>query len=174
MVDMTALTAIHGSAATADRIKRRRRAETRLKAYGIAAIGLAALALVALLSSVFVKASGALTESYVTLSVDLSSDKVDLSDPGEGNYSGLMKDTMKEVFPYVTSRSDRRELYGLISSGASFELADEIEAAAASLTPESEFSFPFLLSDDADLYFKGFFGELTSEETEGALSISGA
>ncbi|MEM8754440.1 MAG: phosphate ABC transporter permease PstA [Pseudomonadota bacterium] len=61
-----------------------------------------------------------------------------------------------------------------MSSGASFELADEIEAAAASLTPESEFSFPFLLSDDADLYFKGFFGELTSEETEGALSISGA
>ena len=53
MVDMTQLTAIHGSAKTAQRVKNRRRSETRLQIYGIGAILLAALALVALLWSVF-------------------------------------------------------------------------------------------------------------------------
>lgn len=171
MVDMTALTKMHGSAASADRVKRRRWAEVRLKAYGIAAIFLAGLALVTLLSSVFTKAAGALTEHYAVLPVDFGSDKVNQDDPSDGNYSGLMKDTMKEVFPFVTSRRDRRELYGLISSGASFELRDAAVADPSLLGAVS--AKPLLLSDDADLYLKGFFGELTSEVTEGALRIEG-
>ena len=172
MVDMTALTALHGSAASADRVKRRRWAEVRLKAYGIAAIILAALALVTLLSSVFYKAAGALTEHYVTVPVDFASSKISQEDPTDGNYSGLMKDTMKEVFPFVTSRGDRRELYGLISTAASFELQDAAEADRSLLGRTAP--MPLLLSDDADLYLKGFFGELTSEETNGSLTIEGA
>ena len=85
MVDMTALTALHSSAASSRRVQRRRRSEWRLKAYGILAIGLAALVLFALLSSVFMKAAGALTESYATIPVDLSSDKLSQDDPTDGN-----------------------------------------------------------------------------------------
>ncbi|MEM7524951.1 MAG: phosphate ABC transporter permease PstA [Pseudomonadota bacterium] len=171
MVDMTALTALHGSTATADRVKKRRAAETRLKLYGIAAILLAAFALVALLSSTFYKAGGALTEHYAALPVDTGSSKIDLDSPSEGNYSGLMKDTMKEVFPFVTDRKARRELYGLVSSGSPYELRSEIIDNAANV--DGVITFDFLLSDDADLYYKGFFGELTSEDTDGALSMTG-
>ena len=171
MVDMTALTAIHSSPVSAERVRRRRAAETRLKIYGIAAIGLAALALVALLSSVFVKAAGALTESYIAVPVDLESDKMNPDDPSDGNFSGLVKDTMKEVFPFVKSRGDRRELYGLVSSGAPYELQAHVEANPGLIGTVEV--WPLLLSDDADLYLKGFFGELTSEATTGALTVEG-
>lgn len=171
MVDMTALTELHGSTASNARAKARRRSETRLKLYGILAIGLAALALVTLLSSVFTKATGALTEHYVAMPVNFGSDKINQDDPSDGNYSGLMKDTLKEVFPYVTSRKDRRELYGLVSSGASYELNDFAEANPGVLGQIAD--FPFLLSDDADLYFKGFFGELQERPINGTLSMIG-
>jgi len=59
------------------RLKRRRRAEARLRAYGIAAIAIAVLALVALLSSVISKAGGAVTESYLTLPVRLEAKVID-------------------------------------------------------------------------------------------------
>ncbi len=171
MVDMTALTKLHGSPVTAQRVKARRRAETRLQIYGIGAIALAALALVALLSSVFYKAAGALTENYIALPVTLSADEIPANDPGEANFTGITRDAMKEVFPYVTSRGDRRDLYALMSSGASYELQDKVKADPSLIG--STITFPFLMSDDADLYIKGFFGELSSENTVGSLAILG-
>jgi phosphate transport system permease protein len=171
MVDMTALTKLHGSPITAQRVKARRRAETRLKAYGIGAILLAALALVALLSSVFYKAAGALTESYIALPVTLSTEEIPADDPSAANFGGITKDAMKEAFPFVTSRGDRRDLYGIMSSGASYELQSHIKQSPELIG--TTITYPFLLSDDADLYLKGFFGDLTSEETEGILSMAG-
>ena len=97
MVDMTALTALHSSPATARRVRSRRRAEMRLKAYGLIAIALAALALAALLSSVFTKAAGALTESYVTVPVDLASSKMNPDDPAE-NFT-LIEEGLTGLFP---------------------------------------------------------------------------
>lgn len=171
MVDMTALTALHASSAATARAKSRRRSEVRLKMYGILAIGLAALALVTLLSSVFMKAAGALTEHYVALPVDFASDKVNQDDPSDGNYGGLMKDTLKEAFPYAKGRKIRRQLYGLVSSGASFELNDYAVDNPAVIGKSADFNF--LLSDDADLYFKGFFGKLEERAIDGALTITG-
>ena len=170
MVDMTALTALHGSARTAARVRRRRRAEWRLKAYGVLAIGVAALALVALLGSVFTKAGGALTESYVSLPVDFGSSKINQDDPSDGNYTGLMKDTLKEAFPGVKGRSDRRHLYALVSGGSTFELQHFAETNNEVMGQTAPFRF--LLSDDADLYLKGFFGTLTATPGEGGLTIA--
>lgn len=174
MVDMTALTALHGSPATAARVRARRRAEWRLKVYGMMAIGLAALALVALLGSVFSKAGGALTESYVTLEVDFASNKINPDDPADGNYTGLMKDTLKEAFPNVKGRNDKRSLYGIVSGGAAFELREAtVDHYRNGASAEDAGSFRFLLSDDADLYLKGFFGELAKSAGEGQLTIAG-
>ncbi len=171
MVDMTAITALHGSAAASARAKARRRSEARLKAYGIGAILLSALALVILLWSVFGRAAGAVTEHYATLPVNFASEKVDQDVPGEGNFSGLLKDTMKETFPYVKGRKNRRALYGIMSSGAGYELADYAEATPSVLGSVAD--VPLLLSDDADLYYKGFFGTLDDRDVTGQLSISG-
>ena len=105
-----------GESAGAARIRRRRRAEWRLKAYGIIAIGIAGLALVALLSSVLGKAAGALTESYITLDVTLN--EADLDPDGSrdpkvirrADFGGLTKNVLKATFPLVTGRKEKRAL----------------------------------------------------------------
>ncbi|MGB0853708.1 MAG: phosphate ABC transporter permease PstA [Pikeienuella sp.] len=178
MVDMKALTALHSSPRSAARVRARRQAEIRLKFYGIFAIALAALALVTLLSSVFSKAGDALTESYVTLPIDFTSSKINQDDPADGNYTGLMKDSLKDAFPNVKGRGDRRALYGLISAGAAYELQAHTislfqNAASTDATAPSNGSFRFLLSDDADLYLKGFFGELRKSQGQGRLTLTG-
>ncbi len=171
MVTMSDLSAVHGSEASTRRLKRRKRAEIRLRAYGMAAIALAALALVALLWSVVGKAGGALTETYITLPVTLSADEIDATDPGAANYDGLTKDVLKETFPSASGRSARRELYDIVSAGASFELRQRVIADPGLIGQEVEQRF--LASDIADLYFKGDFGRLEASPHRGTLSVLG-
>ncbi len=175
MVDMTALTDMHSGTAATSRIKKRRLAETRLKAYGIIAILLAAGALVALLSSVLTKAVGALTETYVTLPITLDAGELGLdsdADPRDilrADFTGLTKDALKARFPDATGRKTRRELYDLTSSGAAFELAAMVANDPAMLGETIE--YPFLASDVSDLYLKGDYGEIFDKPTNGLLSV---
>jgi phosphate transport system permease protein len=171
MVSMTDLSKVHGTDASRSRLKARKYAEMRLRAYGIIALSLAGLALVALLWSVVGKAAGALTETYITLPVTLSAEEIDASDPGKANYDGITKDVLKEAFPAATGRSERRELYDLLSSGASFELRERVIADPSLIgqTVDQE----LLASDVADLYVKGSFGTLESTPHNGKISVVG-
>lgn len=176
MVDMTALTNMHSGSEASRRIRKRRRAETRLKAYGILAIFLAAAALIALLSSVIFKATAALTESYVTIPVTLEVAEIDpdvTNDPRiirRADFSGLTKDALKARFPDAKGRTTRRELYDLTSSGAAFELAEKV-AADPDLIGET-IDYQFLASDVTDLYLKGDFGEVFDKPTNGKLTVA--
>ncbi|APX90900.1 phosphate ABC transporter, permease protein PstA [Brevirhabdus pacifica] len=168
---------MHGGPEAARRLRGRRRAETRLRIYGQMAIGLAALALVALLWSVVGKASGALTEHYVTLPVTLDAKELGLKEPEptpqqilRSDFNGLTKDTLRVRFPTVKGRSEKRELYDLLSGGASFELAEMVTANPSLLGQTIEFRF--LASDVADLYLKGDYGTLEPMETSGTLTVT--
>jgi len=152
MVSMTKLSAYHGSAESDARLKKRHAAELRLKAYGIIAIVLAGLALVALLWSIVGKASGALTEHYITLPVNLAAAEIDPENIGRADYGGLTKDVLKETFPDVTDRKAKRQLYDVVSSGAGFELREVLLEDPSLLGGTMEFNF--LASDVADLYYK--------------------
>ncbi len=169
MVSMTKLSGYHSSAASNARLKKRHAAEVRLKAYGIIAIALAGLALLALLWSIVGKATGALTEHYITLPVDLEAAEIDPDNIGKANFGGLTKDVLKEQFPMVTNRKSKKLLYDLVSSGAGFELRQDILDDPSLLGKQIEFDF--LASDVADLYFKGTFGRLDGVETSGDLTL---
>lgn len=173
MVDMTDLSALHGSDQAARRLKQRRRAESRLKAYGIAAIALAGAALITLLSSVVLQARLAVTEAYLTPSISLPADMGATTDEiAKVNFDRLVKDQLKSMFPSMGDRRSRRELYGVVSSGASFELRDAVLADPSMVG--STTTFPLLASDDVDLYLKGEFGELRKVQHSGDLSPTGA
>lgn len=176
MVDMNGLSKVHGSAAAAHRMKRRRAAEWRLKAYGIFAIFLAGLALVTLLSSVFLNARLALTEAYIVTEVTLAQDAIDpqqTGDPaviGKASYNRIVRDTFREMFPSVRSRAERRELADLYSNGSIFELRDHV-IQNPQLVGES-ITFDFVASDVTDLYLKGDFGTLEPQTTDAALTLT--
>jgi len=175
MVSMTELSAKHNSPESAARLKKRKAAEWRLKAYGILAITLAGMALVTLMWSVVGKASGAFTESYITLPVTLEAAEVDpdgTDDPsviGRANFGGVVKDALKAAFPFVKSRGDKRVMYDIISGGAAFELRELAMADPSNIGQTMDFRF--LASDIADLYLKGSYGALVEQSADGVLTI---
>ena len=175
MVSMTELSAKHNSPESAARLKKRKAAEWRLKAYGILAITLAGMALVTLMWSVVGKASGAFTESYITLPVTLEAAEVDpdgTDDPsviGRANFGGIVKDSLKAAFPFVKSRGDKRVMYDIISGGAAFELRELAMADPSNIGQTMDFRF--LASDIADLYLKGSYGALVEQSADGVLTI---
>ena len=158
------------------RLRKRRNAETRMKAYGILAIVLSIAALVVLLSSVVFQATSALTETYVVMDVELAEEELDpkgARDPKEilrADFAGLTKSMMRSYFPQVTSRKDKRALNDILSVGAAYELADYVSA-----NPDivgTIINFDFLASDVTDLYLKGSYGRLNERNVSGAVSIT--
>ncbi|WP_417525710.1 phosphate ABC transporter permease PstA [Marinovum sp.] len=158
------------------RLRRRRWAELRLKAYGIAAIGVAGFALVALLSSVVMQASKALTEHYITAEVTLDPEVLGIAPDATGNellradFDGLTTQMLREAFPEASGRTVRRALGNLVSGGAPFELADKITAEPELLG--QTITYDFLASDVTDLYLKDEYGTLNAETVTGTLSVT--
>lgn len=115
-------------------LAKRYAAEKRFRLYGIVAIASSLSFLVILLFSIISKGLPAFTQTFVKLDVELSADTLGVSDASTSaelraaNYGGVIKKTMRDLFPEVTSRGDRRALYELISTGAEYELADKVRA----------------------------------------------
>ena len=115
-------------------LKKRYAAEKRFRAYGVIAI-LASLGfLVILLTSIITKGWPAFTQTFVNLDVELNADTLGINGEASvrelraANYNGLIRQSLKELFPEVTGRSELRDLYELISTGAEYQLADRVIA----------------------------------------------
>ena len=115
-------------------LARRYAAERRFRWYGIFAIAASLSFLVLLLASITIKGLPAFSQSFVNLEVDLSADAlgVALDAPADelrrANYAGVVKAAMRERFPNVDGRSEKKALYGLISTGADYLIAKRVVA----------------------------------------------
>ena len=137
----------------AARLKRRYQAEKRFRAYGMAAIITAGLILVFLLGSIVYSSLPAFSHHHVRLDINLSEDYVSADAPEDGNYLGLVRAALRDHFPQVTGRRDKRALYKILSIGAS----DAVEARVKN-DPRligTQISLYVPLSDDIDLMLKG-------------------
>lgn len=176
MISMTELSKMHRTAASARRLKKRRRAQKSLKIMGVIAIMLSGLALLTLMWSVLGKATGAIRENYVEMSITLDASEIDpngIADPNtirRADFSGLAKDTLKATFPYVSGRTQRRQLYDLISVGAAFELGQMVTEDPSLIGQTIDYRF--LASDIADLYLKGSYGQMIEAPHIGSLSVN--
>ena len=107
-------------------------AEKRFRLYGIVAITASLGFLVILLVSIVSKGWPAFTQTFVKLDVELNADTLGISNTSTSaelraaNYGGLIKKTMRDRFPDVKSRGDKKALYKLISTGAEYELSDRV------------------------------------------------
>jgi phosphate transport system permease protein len=155
------------------RVRRRYLVERIFQGVGLGAIGLALLALLGLLGSVFVQALPVATQGEVLLEVTLDPEAIDPMGDGSpeslasGDYRRPLRAALRERFPDVSSRRDRRALYRLLSVGAEYDLQDRVTAHPEQIG--TTISFSALLSDDADLYLKG---EIDPEAPEGDRKLS--
>jgi phosphate transport system permease protein len=158
-------------------IRRRYRAEARFKAYGLIAIATAAAFLAVLLLDVITKAMPAFTATSLHLDVAIPADFVapeQRSDPvaiRSADYLSLTRQALKSAIPGIQGRGPERTLVRLLSSGAADELRERIVANPKLIGTTVKTSL--LLSDDADLYFKGAGTPIQTRPSRGTATPSG-
>lgn len=157
-------------------VRRRYRAEARFKVYGLLAILTAAAFLAVLLVDVFTKAMPAFTTHSLVLDVAIPNDLVppeQKSDPAairNADYLAVMRQTLRTALPGIQGRGPERTLIRLLSTGAPDDIRERI-AANPSLIGTT-IKAPLLLSDDADLYFKGAGTRITTRPSRGTATPS--
>jgi len=129
-------------------LARRYRAERRFRLYGISAVAVALAFLAVMLAAIGVRGWGAFQQSHVLLEVTFDAGAV-----AENDWQGIVKSALREHFPDVTGRRDKRKLYGLVSSGAGFDLQEMYRNDAGLEGKTLAVWLP--ASDDVDMVMKG-------------------
>lgn len=139
-------------------LARRYRQEKRFQAYGIVSIAIGLMALLILFTDIIGKGHSAFFEHYVQLEVTLDEATLGIDDASDeeqlayANFGGVIKKALRQRFPAVDDRQQQRQLYALVSSGASYNLRDELKADPGLLGGTRQLWL--LADDDVDLYLK--------------------
>lgn len=149
-------------------LRRRYAAQTRFKFYGLAAIGVALLMLAVLFGTIILNGASAFRQTYIQMELTLDAAEIDPEgsrDPevlSRADYEGLVKAALRDMFPEVTKRKEKRELYDLVSSGAAFDLRAKVMADPDLVGRTVTLWVP--ASDDVDMYMKGHIRADVAEE----------
>ena len=139
-------------------LKRRYRAETRFRWYGRAAIAFGLAAVLVLFVDIISKGHGAFKTTHIAVPVHYDLDALGVTNLGDdqqlalADWDSLFKVGLRELLPEASGRSQRRELYRLVSNGAGYDLKDRLQANPR-LTGQREQVW-LLADDDIDTYFK--------------------
>jgi len=155
--------------AVARSLKSRYRAETRFRLYGLGAVSLGLVFLAILFVTIIGQGWSVFRQSYVHLEIFYDPEVLDTDGTrspeslAQGDYNALVKAALRKLFPDVEGRPDLRQLYGLVSSSAGFDLQKRIADGPSKLgTSETLW---LLASDELDLYYKGRIERSESEES---------
>ena len=136
-------------------LAKRYRAERRFKLYGLGAIVISLLCLAILFISIVGNGYKAFQQSYLKLEVYFDPALLDQENLSTADYSGLVKSTLRTLFPEVKGRSEKRELYKLVSPGAAFHLREMVLKDPAIIGKSISVWVP--ADDDVDMLLKGHF-----------------
>lgn len=146
------------------RTKRRNRAETRFRAYGLSAIAVGVLMLAVLIFTIVSKGSGAFQQTFLTLSVELSEAKLDkkgnrdladIKKVSTFGYAPLLKDAFEKLREdgVITSDIKAKKMVGLLSKGAVAQMRDAVILDTSLIG--NTVTFEFLAASRVDGYLKG-------------------
>ncbi len=133
--------------------------ERRFKRMGLGAIIISLMFLVLLFGSIISNGYGAFWQTYVQLEIHFEPE--DLDPQGSRNpevlsaadYGGLVKSTLRDMFPKVKKRKEKRKLYDLVSSGAAFQLREMVMSNPDLIGSTVQLWVP--ADDDVDMLIKG-------------------
>ncbi len=133
--------------------------EKRLKFYGLASITISFVFLFILLANITYNGFPAFQQTYINLDIELDTSVLGLKDRPtkeelfNANYSKIISNALKKMFPDAKGRKQKRALKQLVSSGAQYELRDKVIANPELLG--SVQSLWLLAKDDVDVFMKG-------------------
>lgn len=128
-----------------DRLARRHRAERRFRGFGVVAMSAGLVFLAALFLTILNSGASAFKQTQIALEISAPA--------ANANNQAVVKRALRARFPDVTSRRDKRALYRLISSGAPYELRDQLRRAPV-LPGETRMVW-LTASDEIDMVIKG-------------------
>lgn len=134
-------------------LKKRYRAEQRFRKLGVAAILTAVAFLSFLFISIISNGYTAFQQTYMELEVTFSEEIFSGENLATANFPKLIKNSMKEMFPEVTSRRDRKALNSMVSPAASFKLRDMVKDNPSLVGTQQKVWV--LADDDVDMFMKG-------------------
>jgi phosphate transport system permease protein len=95
----------------------------------------------------------AFQQTYVQLDIHLDPDMLDAGSLANANYQGMIKKSLAGMFPQVETRKEKRLLYGMVSSGAAFQLQDYVRKHQNQIGSVIQLWVP--ADDDVDMVAKG-------------------
>jgi phosphate transport system permease protein len=108
-------------------LARRHRKERLFQALGLLATTVGVVFLAVFFASLIGDGASAFRQTFMQLDIEIRED--DLMVAGEldlqyADFDGIVRSSLRELFPEVKGRSDRRQLYKLLSNGAGYQLRD--------------------------------------------------
>ena len=158
-------------------LKRRYAREKRFRAMGLGAVVLGVLFVSILFTNIVSKGYTAFRQTYIQLEVKLDEQVIDPSgerkpqDLARADYAGLVKAALRETFPGVTDRREKRQLYGIVSSGASFQLAEMVQRDPSLIGTTQKVWL--IADDDIDMLVKGNSTAISTRQYAGIASPTG-
>jgi len=144
-------------------LARRYRKERRFRLYGISAILASLLFLSFLFGSIISKGYSAFQQTFIQLDIFFDPAILSQESLSTANYPGIVKQSLRQMFPEAQSRRDKRMLYGLVSSDASFQIRKMVLDSPEMIGQ----TLPVwvVADDDIDMLEKGHF-DLDAPESE--------
>ncbi|WP_136810061.1 phosphate ABC transporter permease PstA [Desulfosediminicola flagellatus] len=143
-------------------LKRRYRAEKRFQRMGIAAISIALIFLGFLFTSIIANGYTAFQQTYIQIDVELDRELFTDENLAAADFPGLVKSSLRKMFPEVTNRADKKRLYKLVSPSASFTLLDMVKEDPKIIGTRQ--SLWVLADDDVDMMVKGHYERNVPED----------
>jgi phosphate transport system permease protein len=149
-------------------LKKRYAREKRFQWYGRLAVLTGFMFLFILLADIVAKGMPAFTQNYIRLGVTYDPQQLGVSatptdeELMRANFGGLVKASLRDAFPDVSGRKDKRMLYRLVSIGAEYELRDRVMDNPALLGTTEEVWLQ--AHSEANSYLKG---QVTRDIPEG-------
>jgi phosphate transport system permease protein len=134
-------------------LKKRYRAERRFKMYGLGAILISMIFLALLFISIVGKGYPAFFRTVIKLDITFDPETVSRETLSSANYAGLVKKSLRGLFPDVQGRRDMKQLYALASSGAGFQIRRLAMADPGVIGKTLSLWVP--ANDDVDMLMKG-------------------
>jgi len=144
---------------TSEGLAKRHAKETRFKLYGRLAILMSLGFLVFMFAVIGMRGMGAFTQTQIGLDLTFDEQMIDPAGTREAetliraNYKPVISSGLREVFPNVTERRERNQLYKLVSSGAVFDLGKRVKSNPDWIGTSRRVWIP--ASSEVDLFMKG-------------------
>ena len=137
-------------------LPRRRRKEFMFQSVGMLATAVGVLFLGVFFASLIADGASAFKQTFMKLDIEFTEDV--LAPGGEldlayADFDGIVRSALREAVPEASGRSERRELYRLVSIGAGYQVRDLIAANPELLGTTQSLWVP--ASSNVDMLLKG-------------------